>query len=62
MDPPECNAVQTEVNKVQIAPKCYSLMQWTHTPPRESLNIKPILLPDVFNGSNGCTQVKVQPN
>ena len=31
MDLPECNPVQTEVNKVQIAPKGYSLMQWTHT-------------------------------
>ena len=31
VDPPECNPGQTEVNKVQIAPKGYSLMQWTHT-------------------------------
>ena len=31
VDPPECNLAQTEVNKVQIAPKVYSLMQWTHT-------------------------------
>ena len=31
MDPPECNLAQTEVNEVQIAPKGYSLMQWTHT-------------------------------
>ena len=31
LDAPECNAAQTEVNKVQIAPKGYSLMQWTHT-------------------------------
>ena len=31
VDPPECNPAQTEVNKVQIAPKIYSLKQWTHT-------------------------------
>ena len=31
VDPPECNTAQTEVNEVQIAPKVYSLMQWTHT-------------------------------
>ena len=31
VDPPECNPVQTEVNEVKIAPKDYSLMQWTHT-------------------------------
>ena len=31
VDPPECNPAQTEVNKVQVAPKVYSLMQWTHT-------------------------------
>ena len=31
VDPPECNPAQTEVNEVQIAPKVYSLMQWTHT-------------------------------
>ena len=31
VDPPECNPAQTEVNEVQIAPKGYSLMQWTHT-------------------------------
>ena len=31
VDPPEHNPAQTEVNKVQIAPKGYSLMQWTHT-------------------------------
>ena len=31
MDPPKHNPAQTEVNKVQIAPKGYSLMQWTHT-------------------------------
>ena len=30
VDPPECNPAQTEVNKVQIAPKVYFLMQWTH--------------------------------
>ena len=28
---PECNPAQTEVNTVEIAPKCYSLMQWTKT-------------------------------
>ena len=46
MDPPECNPAQTEVNEVQIAPKGYSLMQWTHTLlwSRESQNIKPLLL------------------
>ena len=27
MDPLKCNPAQTEVNKVQIAPKVYSLMQ-----------------------------------
>ena len=31
VDPPECNPAQTEVNEVQIAPKDYSLMPWTHT-------------------------------
>ena len=31
VDPPEHNPAQTEVNKVQIAPKVYSLVQWTHT-------------------------------
>ena len=31
VDPLECNPAQTEVNEVQIAPKVYSLMQWTHT-------------------------------
>ena len=31
VDPPEHNPAQTEVNEVQIAPKVYSLMQWTHT-------------------------------
>ena len=28
---PECNPSQIEVNTVRIAPKCYSLMQWTKT-------------------------------
>ena len=27
----ECNPAQIEVNTVEIAPKCYSLMQWTKT-------------------------------
>ena len=31
LDPPECNPAQPEVNEVQIAPKGYSFMQWTHT-------------------------------
>ena len=31
VDPPGCNPAQTEINEVQIAPKVYSLMQWTHT-------------------------------
>ena len=31
VDPLECNAAQPEVNEVQVAPKVYSLMQWTHT-------------------------------
>ena len=31
VDPPECNPAHTEVNKVQVLPKVYSLMQWTHT-------------------------------
>ena len=30
VDPLECNLAQTEVNEVQIAPKGYSLKQWTH--------------------------------
>ena len=30
VDPLEHNPAQTEVNEVQIAPKVYSLMQWTH--------------------------------
>ena len=47
VDPLECNPAQTEINKVQVAPKVYSLMQWTHTP-REPQNIKPLLLPDVL--------------
>ena len=28
---PECNPTQFEVNTVEIAPKCYSLVQWTKT-------------------------------
>ena len=28
---PECNPAQIVVNTVEIAPKCYSLMQWTKT-------------------------------
>ena len=28
---PECNPAQTEVNTVEIAPKYYSLVQWTTT-------------------------------
>ena len=28
---PECNPAQIKVNTVEIAPKCYSLMQWTKT-------------------------------
>ena len=31
LDPPECNPAQTEINEVQITPKDYFLMQWTHT-------------------------------
>ena len=31
LDPPEHNPAQPEVNKVQITPKGYTLMQWTHT-------------------------------
>ena len=31
VDPPERNPAQIDVNGVQIAPKVYSLMQWTHT-------------------------------
>ena len=27
----ECNPAQIEVNTVEIAPKCYSLVQWTKT-------------------------------
>ena len=29
MDPPECNPAQTQVNTVEIAPRSFSLMQWT---------------------------------
>ena len=29
---PECNPAPIEVNTVEIAPKCYFLMQWTKTP------------------------------
>ena len=31
MDPLECNPAEIEVNTVKIAPKHYSLMQWTKT-------------------------------
>ena len=31
IDPPECNPAEIEVNTVKIAPKHYSLMQWTKT-------------------------------
>ena len=31
MDPLECNPAKIEVNTVEIAPKHYSLMQWTKT-------------------------------
>ena len=31
MDPPECNPAEIEVTTVKIAPKHYSLMQWTKT-------------------------------
>ena len=31
IDPPECNPAKIEVNTVEIAPKHYSLMQWTKT-------------------------------
>ena len=31
VDPLECNPAQTKVNEVQVAPKVYSLMKWTHT-------------------------------
>ena len=31
MDPPECNPAEIEVNTVKIAPKHYSLIQWTKT-------------------------------
>ena len=31
MDPPKCNPAEIEVNTVEIAPKHYSLMQWTKT-------------------------------
>ena len=52
LDPLECNPAETEVNKVQIAPKGYSLMQWTHTLlwAKRVLNIKPLLLPDALYG------------
>ena len=50
LDPPEHNPAQTEVNKVQIAPKGYSLMQLYifSYGSRESQNIKPLLLPDAL--------------
>ena len=46
----ECNPAQVKVNTVEIAPKHYSLMQWTKLSygPRESLNIKPLLLLDAL--------------
>ena len=31
VDPLECNPAQKEVSEVQIAPKVYFLIQWTHT-------------------------------
>ena len=31
MDPLECNSAEIEVNTVEIAPKHYSLIQWTKT-------------------------------
>ena len=31
MDRPECNPAEIEINTVEIAPKHYSLMQWTKT-------------------------------
>ena len=31
LDSPECNLAKIKVNTVKIAPKCYSLMQWTKT-------------------------------
>ena len=31
MDPPDCNPAEIEVDIVKIAPKHYSLMQWTKT-------------------------------
>ena len=43
MDPPECNPAKIKVNIVNIAPKHYSLMQWT-----KILNIKPLLLLDAL--------------
>ena len=47
---PECNPAQIEVNTVEIAPKHYP---WRNGPklsygPRESLNIKPLLLLDAL--------------
>ena len=47
---PECNPAQIEVNTMEIAPKHHSLVQWTKTlfGPRESLNIKPLLLLDAL--------------
>ena len=50
LDPPEHNPAQPEVNEVQIAPKGYSLMQWTHTllwAKRVSKH-KALLLPDAL--------------
>ena len=45
MDPPECNPAEIEVNTVEIAPKHYSLMQWTKTllwPKRVSKHKAPV--------------------
>ena len=47
---PECNPAQIEVNTVEIAPKHYSLVQWTKLSygPKGYLNIKPQLLLDAL--------------
>ena len=64
LDPPECNPAETEVNEVQIAPKGYSLMQWTHTFLWAKMvsKHKACCCQMHFNGSNSYIQAKVQPN
>ena len=68
VDPPEHNPAQTEVNKVQIAPNVYSLIQWTHTllwAKRVSKHKAPVAARCTLMGATSayklkCTQTKVK--